>query len=290
MSSLVWLNGELVDNQQARISVFDHGLTVADGIFETLKVNNGEVFALDRHLDRLQHSAEILGFGELDRDHIAKGCAEVLAANSGIEHGRMRITVTSGVGPLGSDRLAGPTTVVVAVSSTTPWPSETSVVVVPWVRNERSSIAGAKSTSYAENVVALEAAHSAGFSEAIFTDSRGNISEGTGTNIFLVSNGEILTPSRDTGLLEGITRNLVIEWARLASMIVHEQHFAVAALMEADEIFITSSTRDVHPVTLVGVMAPDRSVVSRVNKSIGPVTQTLQTIFKSNSHKDMNPS
>lgn len=289
MSSVVWLNGELVDDQQAHINVFDHGLTVADGIFETLKVSNGQVFALDRHLDRLQHSADVLGFGALDRVHIAKGCAEVVAANSDIEHGRLRITVTSGMGPLGSDRLAGPATLVIAISPMTPWPIETSVVVVPWVRNERSAIAGAKSTSYAENVVALEAAHSAGFSEAVFTDTRGNVSEGTGTNIFIVSNSKILTPPRDTGLLEGITRNLVIEWAQQASIDIHERHFAVADLMEADEIFITSSTRDVHPVTQVGIMTPDRNVVSRANKPIGSLTQMVQTMFKANSTKEMNP-
>ena len=289
MSAFVWLNDELVDAQQASVSVFDHGLTVADGIFETLKVVDGHIFALDRHLDRLQNSANILGLGRLDRASIQKGCNEVLAANSQIPNGRMRITVTSGSGPLGSDRFDSPVTLVIAMSSTTPWPQQTSIVVVPWTRNERSSIAGAKSTSYAENVVALTAAHDAGFSEAVFTDSRGHISEGTGTNIFLVSGGELVTPSIDTGLLQGVTRNLVIQWAQEAGYVVHERTFSTAYLLESDEVFLTSTTRDVHPVTSIGVMSPDRVIASRVNKPLGPVTIRMQEIFTANSKNDWNP-
>ena len=289
MNTWVWLNDEIVESHSANVNVFDHGLTVADGIFETLKIADGQVFAFDRHVDRLQRSADILGLGMIDRDAIAKGVAEVLAANAGLTTGRMRITLTSGVGPLGSDRLDSPHTLVIAASATKLWPEETSVVIVPWIRNERSAIAGAKSTSYAENVVALQAAHDAGFSEAVFTDSRGHISEGTGTNIFMVNAGMIHTPAIDTGLLQGITRNLVIEWAQGAELGVAEDHFSVADLLEADEVFITSSTRDVHPVTSLGVMAPDKAVVTRVNKSRGSVTTQLQKLFAENARKNVNP-
>ena len=289
MTSYVWLNDEIVDAQTAAINVFDHGFTVADGVFETLKIHNGNVFAMDRHLDRLQNSADILGIGPIDSEFLSKAATEVLAANRKLDHGRMRITLTSGNGPLGSDRLGSPLTQVVAVSQTSPWPETTSVVVVPWVRNERSAIAGAKTTSYAENVVALEAAHTAGFSEAIFTDSRGRVSEGTGTNIFIVSNSVVMTPAIDTGLLQGITRNLVIEWASDAGFSIQQTHFTVADLLEADEIFITSSTRDVHPVTDLGVMATDRAVVTRVAKAVGPHTLALQNLFVNRSAAEMNP-
>ena len=289
MTAYVWLNDEIVESQTAAINVFDHGFTVADGVFETLKVQDGQVFALDRHLARLQTSADILGIGPLDKNLLIKATDEVLAANPKLEHGRLRITVSSGNGPLGSDRLESPLTQVVAMSQTSPWPDTTSVVVVPWTRNERSAITGAKTTSYAENVVALEAAHKAGFSEAIFTDSRGRISEGTGTNIFIVTNSVVMTPAIDTGLLQGITRNLVIEWAKVAGIDIQQTHFTIADLLEADEIFITSSTRDVHPVTELGVMATDGVVISRISKVIGPHTATLQNIFSSRSTAEMNP-
>lgn len=289
MTTFVWLNDELVDSAQAGISVFDHGFTVADGIFETLKVSAGEVFALNRHLARLQNSAQILGLGKLQLDSIAKGCSEVLAANPNIVNGRLRITVTSGAGPLGSDRFESPLTLVIAMSQTKPWPAQTSIVVVPWTRNERSPIVGAKTTSYAENVVALQAAHAAGYSEAVFVDSRGNISEGTGTNIFIQKNNSFITPAPDTGLLAGITRDLVLEWAHKAQIEITEGHFSTADLLEADEVFITSSTRDVHPVTEIGVMALDHKVVARVTKQFGPHTKRIQQIFSQNSKVNVNP-
>lgn len=289
MTSRVWLNDELVDASLASINVFDHGFTVADGVFETLKIVDGKVFALSRHLERLQNSANILGLGQLNIEKLEKATSEVLAANPVINHGRMRITISSGQGPLGSDRLDSPLTEVVAISQTDVWPQTTSIVVVPWVRNERSAIVGAKSTSYAENVVALNAAHAAGFSEAIFTDSHGRVSEGTGTNIFIVSDSRILTPSTDTGLLQGITRSLVIEWASERGYDVTQTHFTTADLLEADEIFITSSTRDVHPVTDVGVMATDGKVVSRLTKPVGRLTLEMQNIFAHNSRLETNP-
>lgn len=289
MTDYVWLNDELVDASVASINVFDHGFTVADGVFETLKVVDGQVFALTRHLERLQRSADILGLGDVGRTSLEKAAAEVLAANPHISHGRMRITVSSGNGPLGSDREQSALTQVLALASTALWPTETSAVVVPWVRNERSAIAGAKSTSYAENVVALQAAHDAGFSEAIFTDSKGRVSEGTGTNIFIVKHSVIQTPTVDTGLLEGITRGLAMQWASENGLAITEAHFTVADLLEADEVFITSSTRDIHPVTELGVMATDGTVVSRLTKPVGAHTLELQSIFAQRSATEMNP-
>lgn len=289
MTSIVWLNGELVEQQHAKVSVFDHGFTVADGIFETLKIVNGEVFALQRHLNRLQHSANVLDIGDIDLDLVAQGCSEILGANPSVKSGRMRITVTTGAGPLGSDRLASPLSIVIALAEAKPWPATTSVAVVPWPRNERSSIAGAKTTSYAENVVALNAAHAAGFSEAILIDTRGNISEGTGTNVFIVKDGVVLTPAEDTGLLQGVTRNLAIEWGRAAGIGIHEGHFTTADLLEADEVFITSSTRDVHPVTEIGVMAPDKKVVTKISMPAGPITAQLREIFIDNASTLVNP-
>ena len=123
------------------------------------------------------------------------------------------------------------------------------VVVVPWTRNERSATAGLKTTSYAENVVALAYAKERGGIEAIFANTRGELCEGTGSNIFVVVDGELLTPPLDSGCLAGITRELTIEWCRAEGLPVREQTLPLSVLETADEVFITSSTKDVLPIS-----------------------------------------
>ena len=248
----VWVgtgsSGQLLNAADANVSVFDHGLTVADGVFETLKVTDGVPFAVRRHLDRLDRSAEVLGLPLIDHGVIRGAIAEVINTNSdAAKLGRLRITLTAGAGPLGSDR--GPRdalsncTLIVALVPMQPWPDSTSAVIVPWVRNERSAIAGAKSTSYAENVVALSWAKERGYSEGVFLNTVGQVCEGTGTNVFAVIDGTLVTPPLSSGALSGITRELVVEWCD-----AREEHLTPADMDRADEIFLTSSTRDVHPV------------------------------------------
>ena len=249
----VWVgtgqSGRLCDAADANVSVFDHGLTVADGVFETLKVTDGIPFAVRRHLDRLDRSAQVLGLPVIDHSVIRGAVAEVIGANpDAAKLGRLRITLTAGAGPLGSDRSQGDAlancTLIVAIVPMQPWPESTSAVIVPWVRNERSAIAGAKSTSYAENVVALSWAKERGYSEGVFLNTVGQICEGTGTNVFAVIDGTLITPPLSSGALAGITRELVVEWCDVLQV-----HLMPADLDRADEIFLTSSTRDVHPVT-----------------------------------------
>ena len=150
----VWVDGKLVDAAEARVSPFDHGLLVGDGVFETIRVYGGQPFAWTRHLDRLAHSASGLGLAVPDRDELRMAADAVLAANA-YEEARLRITVTGGVAPLGSERGDAGPTVIVASSPVRPWPASVDVVVVPWVRNDRGATAGLKTTSYAENVRAL---------------------------------------------------------------------------------------------------------------------------------------
>ena len=154
-----WVNGELVPVDQAKISVLDHGFLVADGVFETLKISNGKAFAVERHNRRLRHSATGLGIKCPSDDVINGAIDEIMAANPPFELGRLRITVSSGIGPLGSDRIGGEPTLVLSVAPQPAWPATTGAGLVPWIRNELSAIVGLKTTSYAENVVALEAAH-----------------------------------------------------------------------------------------------------------------------------------
>lgn len=240
-----WLDGGLVDDAAALVSAFDHGLTVGDGVFETLKVVDGTPFALSRHLRRLLRSAAGLGLPRPDLDAVREGCAAVVAAAGPGLH-RLRITCTAGFGPLGSKRGTAAPTLVVAVAPLAPWPASAALHVVPWPRNERGATAGLKTTSYAENVVALAEAHRHGAAEALFADTQGRLSEGTGSNVFVVLDGRLVTPTTDTGCLAGITRELVLEWTDAVAA-----DLPLDALGDADEVFITSSTRDVQPVHAV---------------------------------------
>jgi branched-chain amino acid aminotransferase len=284
-----WLNDALVKVADAKVSVLDHGFTVADGVFETLKVADGEVFALDRHLRRLGKSAQGLGIAMPEFELIRKGAAEVLASAGKLVLGRMRITVTSGNGPLGSDRTNAEPTLVISLAEQNPWPAETSILLVPWARNEKSPLVGLKTTSYAENVFALEAAHARGYSEAILRDSTGRLSEGTGSNIFLIIGDEVVTPSISSGLLQGITRELVIEWATADGHKVVERDVSISELWEAAEVFITSSTRDVHPVTKLAELNSAGEVINERSLEIGSLSTKLSKLFKTKRIESINP-
>lgn len=284
--TICYVNGQLLESDQAKISVFDHGFTVADGVFETLKFQSGQAFAVDRHIKRLQKSCEGLGIAFPEEQSLRNAIELVSQANKEITQGRMRITVTSGNGPLGSDRNNVSPTLVISVAMQKPWPDSSEVLLVPWIRNEKSPLVGLKTTSYAENVYALDIAHSHGFSEAIFLNSQGLLSEGTGSNIFIVKNGEVLTPGSNSGLLEGITRELVIEWSTYPIFI---KDLTEADLFDADEVFITSSTRDVQPVTRIAKLTQAKHVVNPKALSVGKITSEVSKIFKQISYERINP-
>ena len=276
----VWLqSGEqsgLVERDEARVSVFDHGITVGDGVFETIKVVAGEPLALSRHLRRLARSCTILGLDAPNADTIRAAVRDVIDSEPDAARlGRLRITCTAGAGPLASDRHSGTPTIIVAVSPMQPWPSTTTATVVPWVRNERSAVAGAKSTSYAENVVALAWAHERGFSEGLFVNTRDEVCEGTGTNVFIVQEEQVLTPPLSSGCLPGITRELLLDWG-----LAHEAQLSRADLAMSDEVFLTSSTRDVHPV----VRLDDREW-----SGPGPVTRYVYAEYVRRLSLDVDP-
>lgn len=270
-----WVDGRLVDSTAAVVSAFDHGLTVGDGVFETLKVVGRVPFALSRHLRRLAASAERLGLAPPSEDVVRGAVAEVVEANDPAVCGRLRITVTGGPGPLGSDRGSAEPTLVVAVGPLGTWSPTAALASVPWPRNERGALAGAKTTSYGENVVALAHAHRAGADEALFLDTRGHLCEGTGSNVFLVLDGRLVTPALSTGCLAGITRALVLEWVG-----AHELELPAAVLEGAAEVFITSSTRDVQPV---------HAVDARRFGAPGPATREVMEVFAGRSADDVDP-
>ncbi|MGC1207823.1 MAG: aminotransferase class IV [Ornithinimicrobium sp.] len=293
----VWVNGERVDEGPA-IAALDHGVTVGDGVFETAKLVDSKVFALTRHHDRMDRSLRGLGLDPLDRDRVAEGI-EAVMADGPIDLGRLRYTVTAGPGPLGSDRLGGPMTYIVWAGAVPQPPVSTAIAVVPWVRNERAATVGLKTTSYAENVIALAAAKQLGGSEAIFANTAGALCEGTGSNIFLVVDGVVLTPSLGTGPLAGITRALTIEWLTEEGLQVVEDEIPLSLIAEADEVWLTSSTRDIQPVdairvvpsvsTLAGQLAGAAVGERTFGDAPGRITAQAQEIFARMSAERFDP-
>ncbi|MEO5663698.1 MAG: aminotransferase class IV [Nocardioides sp.] len=240
-----WLNGQLLDDPTgASLSVTDHGFTVGDGVFESVKTLRGEPFALTRHLTRLTRSAKGLGLEAPDESVVRRGVAEVLVGTDD-PLGRLRITYTAGPAPMGSGRGDGPATLVVAYSALSPMGATTTVSTVPWPRNERAATAGLKTTSYAENVIALAHASERGATEAIFANTVGHLCEGTGSNVFYVVDGQLRTPTLDSGCLAGVTRALVLEWC--GGVEVDEPTAEVAERMS--EAFLVSTTRDVQAIS-----------------------------------------
>lgn len=261
-----WINGDLLSDATApAVSVTDHGLTVGDGVFEAIKVVDGRPFALDRHLARLHRSARGLGLPAVDEDAVRRGIADVLEGEP-LPLGRLRITVTGGPAPLGSGRGDAAPTVIVVLDRMSAWPDTTSVATVPYPRNERGALAGLKTTSYAENVVALAAARERGASEAIFANLVGHLCEGTGSNVFYVLDGELRTPTLASGCLAGVTRALVLEWYG-----GREVDEPIEVVERASEVFLVSTTRDVQAVA----RWDDRELPAP-----GPVTTEVREVWR----------
>jgi len=272
---VVWLNGEIVPESAACVSVRDHGLLVGDGVFESVRITAGQAFAVGRHLARLARSAGALGLELPPAGDLREAVGAVLAA-TGVVEGRLRITATSGPGGFSSARPPAGATVVVAAEEAPPWSPHVAVITVPWPRNERGATAGIKTISYAENVLALQRAHAAGAGEAIFANTRGELCEGTGTNVFLVLDDQLLTPPLSVGCLAGVTRDLALEITEATTETV-----PLGALAEASEAFLTSTTRNVHPISTVdGVPLPSCP---------GPATAGAQRAFAALMDETLDP-
>lgn len=268
-----WVNGRLLESpSEPAVSVLDQGFTLGDAAFEAVKVVDGLPYALTRHLDRLTRSARGLGLPAPDLGAVRDGVAEVLAAEP-LRLGRLRITYTAGDAPPGMSRGGSPSLVVVASPMPQAAPS-IAAVTVPWPRNERSPLAGLKTTSFAENVLALAHARRLQADEGIFANLAGNICEGSSTNVFYVVGGQVRTPSLASGCLGGITRQLVCEWYD-----VREIDEPIGALAAADEVFVTSTTRDVQPV---------HRLDGRVFRS-GPVTADVARVWAANEAESIDP-
>jgi branched-chain amino acid aminotransferase len=243
----IWLNGELADSEAARVSPADHGLLVGDGVFETLRCYAGVPFALEDHLGRLEAGAAALGLAPPARRSLREASRAVIEAN-GLSDGRMRITLTSGPGPPGLLRGDAQPTLLVSAQPLTPWPPTATAVVSRWSRDQDSPLSGVKTISLVESVMALTEARAAGAAEGILLNRGGNVCEATTANVFVVRGGQVETPSLASGCLPGITRDRVLGLCAELGLGGAETEIPAAALRVADELFVTSSTREVQPL------------------------------------------
>jgi len=259
-----WADGRILSPGEAAVRADDHSVVVGDGVFETTGVLDGVPFALTRHLARLARSAAGLGIQAPDDARIREAVAEVVAADR--RAGLLRITWSSGPGPLGSGRGDGPGTLVLSTGPGNVWPATERVHLGPWVRNEHGALTGLKTTSYAENAKALAVAHRLGCTEALFRNTAGHLCEGTGTNIFLVVDDVLVTPPLSSGCLAGVTRDLLLELVDVV-----ERDVALDEIEVASEAFLSSATRDVSPIAAVD----DHDLPT----APGPVTTAVAAAF-----------
>jgi branched-chain amino acid aminotransferase len=262
------------------VSPSDHGFTVGDGAFETLRAYDGSLFATTLHWNRLVRSCEVLGIQPPGKREFQNAMETTLNA-SGMREARVRFTVSSGDGPQGSGRTGGKRTMCCTVAPAPVYAESESVAIVPWTRNERGALAGVKSVSYAENVIALMHAKARGAGEAIFSNTKGELCEGTGTNVFLVEGDRLRTPALSSGCLAGVTRGLVVDLCHSTGIPISEEALPLSALPEAAEAFLTSSTREVHPISQVDG--------NSLSQTAGPLTRRVAGLFRELVMRESDP-
>ena len=274
------VNGVVTPIEEARVSVLDNGFTFGDSVYETLRTYGGRPFEWERHLRRLRASAERLGFGiPLTNDELLERLDLVLAAAANPES-YVRVIVSRGVGDISYnfERVKGPT-VVMAVKPYVAYPDShyaegVPVALVSIRRNHPRALDPAiKSSNLLNSILAMREAQARGAEEAVLLNQAGQIAEGASTNLFVVRSGTVLTPLLDAGILAGITREVVLELARGLALPAREQVIRPEDLTDADEAFLTSTTREVTPI---------RSVDGRLvgPSQPGPITTRLLNAFR----------
>ncbi len=291
MKEIVYLNGKLVPAAGARLSINDHGFLYGYGLFETMRAYKGKLFMLDWHLRRLLGAAEPAGLGErLAGTDLARVCQEVLAVN-GLGDARLRLTVSGGAAgafPWTGDD--GQLTVLATARPFTPPPPKTyargyRAVIASLRRCSQTPLSGVKTTSYILSVLAKREAAAAGADEALLLNDEGYLAEGGSSNVFFVKEGRLVTPSRRSGILPGITRELVIELAREQGIPVSEGTVGISTIKQSQEAFLTASTLEVMPLTEVWDAEGNTARVG--SGKPGEVTTTLMAAYKERVAKEL---
>jgi branched-chain amino acid aminotransferase len=276
---LIWINGQPAEPAGPHVSAFDRGYMRADGLFETLRSYDGRAGCLERHMARLRRGAAVLGIRVPDDVGAMVADAARAAAAEGWADAAVRLSISRGVGDLTMMPTADaePTVVItstpLSVQASAPlYEKGIALHVAAGTRNEQSVTSGVKTLGYAEAVIAFNAAITAGFDEALFLDTEGHVSEATTANIFAVRDGGVLTPPLSCGILAGITRELVFEICAREQIPAVERVMQMEDLHAAEEVFITSSVRELMPVSRIG------SHVVGAGKP-GPMYRKLHRLF-----------
>lgn len=276
---MIYLNNKLVPVAKAKISVFDHGFLYGDGIYETLRAYKGTVFMLDEHMERLFRSASMIGL-EINKTPgaIAKAVYETIKANKHKE-AYVRITVSRGEGPIGLDPALCPVpTFIIMSKEFGGYPARyyqkgVNVAVVNTRRNyNRSLDPSIKSLNFLNNILAKTEAKDRGAYEAIMLNYRGYVAEGTISNVFFVKDGVLCTPATGVGILDGITRRIILEIAVGSGIETREGRFRREDMYNAQEMFISNTTMEVMPVSKVDDV--------RIGKGPGRITKMLRKAYK----------
>ena len=278
MSTSVWINGKLFDKSQATISVYDHGLLYGDGVFEGIRVYQSKVFKHQEHIDRLFESARHIALEiPLTKEQVIKAVEDTVRANNKV-NGYIRLVVTRGAGSLGLDPRKCVPNIIIIVDDISLYPAELyengmEIVTSSLIRNHPNALnPRIKSLNYLNNILAKIEAIRAGVLEAIMLNHKGEIAECTGDNVFIVHKGILKTPPADAGILEGITRNVVLDLAKQAGIPLLECALTRHDLYSADECFLTGTAAEI-----IGVSKLDGRVIG--SGSVGPITKQLRTRF-----------
>lgn len=276
---MIYLNNKLVPKSRAKISVFDHGFLYGDGVYETLRAYKGIVFKLDEHIERLFRSAEMIGL-KLPKTHenLRKAIYKTLTANRH-KDAYVRISVSRGTGPIGLDPALCPKPTLVIVSNLLKeypvqyYQKGVKIAIV----NVRRNFEGAlnpkiKSLNFLNNILAKIEAINRGAYEAVMLNYQRHVAEGTITNIFFVKNNVLHTPAIDVGILDGITRRVILDSAKESKIKTKEGKFRREDIYKAREVFISNTTMEIMPVTTVD----DKKIGTRAGK----ITKILHSAYK----------
>lgn len=280
MAPKIYINGKLFDKQDAKVSVYDHGFLYGDGVFEGIRVYEGKIFKLREHVDRLYDSARHIALEiPMSREDMADALVSTVKANDK-RNGYIRLIVSRGAGTLGLDpRKTSDPQIIIIVDDIALYPPELyenglDIITAATIRNHPNATnPRIKSLNYLNNILAKIEGIRAGCVEALMLNHKGEVSECTGDNIFIVKRGILKTPPPDAGILEGITRNAVMDLARAANILVQECSLTRHDIFAADECFLTGTAAEVIPV----VKCDGRPIG---NSKVGPVTRQLSERFR----------